>query len=977
MQSKHQHSFYYLFDRTLPVLIGALAFIGYTSTLAPTVLDGDAALFQYAPAVQGVTYPTGYPTYLLLSLLWQMLLPMGSIAYRMNLFSAACAALALMVIYLTARQLLESRVSALCSVAIFGTLPTFWRWATEAKIYTLHILLVSGMLLVLSRSKELQRPRTWLICAVLFGLAMGNHSTTLLLAPGLLLMLWLGMRQLRASGSSERRIWIQNYLVYLLPAPLLPILLYAYIPIRAEWLLAEHGELPGLTVPVAVARGLVSEYYHSGLDGLLRYFTAADFTGGVVRNWGRLLSDLQTVYYPLMRDEFTLGGLVGVAVGAVSYAIWRPWRFWPLSLLHGALVPFVLTYGQGEQSAFLLPASLTMAIFAGATATAVTRLANVLWKRLRKQDELPHVGRTTLSLMALIIVALFSYRQADHNVHWLTEKWNDAAYRYWTDALAHPLEPGAGMLAQWGDLTTLWYLQHTEGLRRDLYGIYPPGINKVEAWLAAGHALYIAGPLQEWAKELQMHYQLVPWGRLVRVVPSETPLETVLPNLPTVQSQPVFGERLNLMRATWSASAASGQLLPVTLVWKTMDQLPTDVHISLRLVDQQGKSVAQLDDTLFSGWLPASTISDTWPLLSFNRLRVPAGILPGTYRLQVGVYREDEGEWRLSDGRTLYELGNVEITPAHRDTPADPWLEFKPTPGVVFGDEIRLVGYDYSVTRARQGRGFELRLLWQAVSQPKGDYTLSVELIDALGNMWREWRHSPVEGRFPTSLWSDGQTVRDVIPLVLPALTPPGEHTTWMRLTWLREDGSHLPARYGWLPFGDSVILPCVRVLEQEGRTFEMVPYTHAVGANFEDKALLVGYNLPKRNFCAGDTLSLSLVWRSLSSDMHTSYTVFVHLIDRNGNIVAQMDKEPGPRGKRPTTSWVRDEIINDPVGLSLPADIPYGTYRLVVGLYNADDGVRLVLRDPAGKSHEDSLVLTTVQVAAKSGTDGEDLTCK
>ncbi|MCS7260986.1 MAG: hypothetical protein NZ765_09420, partial [Anaerolineae bacterium] len=663
----------------------------------------------------------------------------------------------------------------------------------------------------------------------------------------------------------------------------------------------------------------------------------------------------------------------GAALGAGYYAIWRPRRFWPLCLLHIALVPFVLTYGQGEQSAFLLPASWTLALFIGAGVVAAAHLTQMVATLARARRStgdvhglITRASKLGAQLAALAVVIFFAYQQSSHNVRWLREKWDDAAYHYWTDALAHPLEPGAGLLAHWGDLTSCWYLQHVEGWRRDLYGIYPPQRSAVETWLAAGHSLYIAGPLQTGAAELAAHYHLLPWGRLVRVLPRDTAPETTLPDLPAVPVEVIFGGRLQLTHAHWDAAKAAGEALPVTLLWRTLEEMPADVHLSLRLVDGVGQNVAQLDDTLLSGWLPQSSIAANWPLLSFNRLRIPTGILPGSYQLQVGVYRKGEGEWRVSSGQTLYTLGTVEVTAAPPGTPADPWQEFKPAPEVVFGDALRLVGYDYSVTRARQGRGFVLRLLWQAERAPEGDYILAVELIDALGHVWRDWRLAPVGGRLPTSRWKEGQTVRDEIPLVLPALAPPGAHTMWTRLAWLRADGSRLPARCGWIPCGDSVVLPGVRVIEQEGRTFEMSPYTDAIGARFGDQAILVGYHLPKKRFCPGSVVPMELVWRSLSADIRASYTVFVHLLEHDGTIIAQADKEPGPRGKRPTTSWVRDEIIRDPVPLTLPPDIPAGTYRLVAGLYTKNDGVRLPVYSPAGASLGDSLVLTEVKVIAE-----------
>ncbi|MBI1878497.1 MAG: DUF2723 domain-containing protein, partial [Chloroflexi bacterium] len=165
----------------LDTLIGLTLFLSglyaYTSTLAPTVLEGDTALYEYTPYVLGVTYPTGYPLYILLGKLWVTFFPFGGLAWRMNLFSALCSATALPLIYGATRRLftpsvlpthgedtgikhpllptprfasLLPRIAALVTVLTFATLPTFWRWSTEAKIYTLNILLFSGILYTLA-----------------------------------------------------------------------------------------------------------------------------------------------------------------------------------------------------------------------------------------------------------------------------------------------------------------------------------------------------------------------------------------------------------------------------------------------------------------------------------------------------------------------------------------------------------------------------------------------------------------------------------------------------------------------------------------------------------------------------------------------------------------------------------------------------------------------------------------------------------
>jgi hypothetical protein len=976
------------------VVLFVSALVAYVSTLAPTVLDGDAALFQYTPFVLGVTYPTGYPTYILLARLWLMLVPIGSIAYRMNLFSAVCGALALPFLYTAVRRLLGSRLAAMLAILVFATLPTYWRWATEAKIYTLHLLLLSGVLVLLSRCIETgdwkmrgatsqKSARYSLLAAILFGLALGNHSTSILLAPGLCLLLWLnrssehllsrpspitGRTSHMTVNGSRFAFYGLRIVRYLLPLIVLPLLLYLYVPLRAEWLLSREGTLTGLEVPVAVSRGLVADYYRPGLEGLVRYFTAADFTRGVVTNWAMVPRQLITVYWPLVRDDFTVWGAALGLVGAFYFAFWRPRRFWPLFLMYAVLIPFVLTYGQGEQSAFLLPSSLMLAIFLGAAVAGGTRLISRVANRVVGiRDAAAHSSPFTtysplsaaLTLGLIAAVAWLPVRQVKHNVNWLAHKWDDAAYQYWTDVLAHPMEPRAGMLAHWGDLTSLWYLQHTEGLRPDLYGLYPPTEEIVIEWLAAGQDLYIAGPLQGWAAGVETRYQLLPWGRLVRLASLDADPLALLPGLPDASDDAVFGDQLRLLKVDFESDVPSGGIIPVTMAWQVVRELSPGAHVSLRLVAEDGTRIAQDDQALVSGWLSTNSLPSGQVLLSFHRFKVPTGTLPGNYRLELAL-----DELSLSDGRPVLELGRVAVTPPDPSRPPDPWAEYKPLRGVDFGGEIRLVGYDYSVTRARQGKGFTAHFLWQAIRPPTTDYTLLLELVDTDGTVWRDWRHIPTNGRAPTSSWDAGQVVRDQLDLVLPADAPPGDDSLRVRLSLEYAGETRLPARRWFLRTGDSITLPGVQVVEKENRLFEPPTMQYVANADFDHKIRLLGYDLPVTRLSPGRSLPVTLLWQSLSSDMRESYTVFVHLVGPDGQIHGQWDKVPGEQSQEPTTSWVIDEVIVDPIQVPLASDAPPGTYRVLVGFYLAPDGPRLPLRDTSGVISGDSLMLSQIEVS-------------
>ncbi len=112
------------------------------------------------------------------------------------------------------------------------------------------------------------------------------------------------------------------------------------------------------------------------------------------------------------------------------------------------------------------------------------------------------------------------------------------------------------------------------------------------------------------------------------------------------------------------------------------------------------------------------------------------------------------------------------------------------------------------------------------------------------------------------------------------------------------------------------------------------------VGVDFEDHVRLRSYALQPSAVAAGDVLQLSLQWESLAN-LDRRYKAFTHLLDPEDHIVGQRDAEP-LAGLRPTTGWRAGEEIVDHYGLPVFWGTPPGTYRLEVGLYDAETGARL-----------------------------------
>ena len=95
-----------------------------------------------------------------------------------------------------------------------------------------------------------------------------------------------------------------------------------------------------------------------------------------------------------------------------------------------------------------------------------------------------------------------------------------------------------------------------------------------------------------------------------------------------------------------------------------------------------------------------------------------------------------------------------------------------------------------------------------------------------------------------------------------------------------------------------------------------------------------------------GAALPVELRWAT-RHPVEVDYRVFIHMVDGQGNKIAQADGQP-VNWSRPASTWAVGEEIVDRHGLWLPPETLPGNYSLRVGLYHPADGVRLPLPDGA-----------------------------
>jgi hypothetical protein len=402
----------------------------------------------------------------------------------------------------------------------------------------------------------------------------------------------------------------------------------------------------------------------------------------------------------------------------------------------------------------------------------------------------------------------------------------------------------------------------------------------------------------------------------------------------------------------------AGERLRLTLYLQAEQALEEDYKISVRLFDGEGHLWGQYDNPPLNGsfptshWLPGTIVRE------WCDVPIQFGTPPGSYWLEVRMYRpgtaEDLGVFIGGEpqGKAI-TLGQVEVSEPTLATS----LEEMPVQHRLkadWDDGLKLLGYDFAAQVYQPGDGLALSLYYQATSPPKKDYRLRLQLVDRAGAILAESLSLPGGEAYPTSQWGEGarpEPVEGVIiksqhSLTIPPDAPGGKLK--LRASLIDPEGEPLPVRrHLWTVWARKHLdLTAVRVSERE-RSHQLPPIEHAMRADLGDQVEFHGYSLESAQVEPGGALRLTLYWRA-SQRMTVSYTVFTHLLDKDGSIWGQRDNIP-LKGTYPTTGWVEGEVITDEYEIAVKSDAPPGDYQIEVGLYDAATGQRLPVFDESG----------------------------
>jgi len=658
------------------IVTSAIALILYLQTANPGVYGGDTAEFQRVAFTLDLPHPTGYPLYILLGHAWITACPFGSVAAKMNLLSGVFAALTvgmvLVLVYRVTRRVVAAALAGLMLAVTSG----FWSQAVIAEIYTLHTLLVSGILLTLLWSRP-SRASLLPLTAFLVGLGLAHHRMVILLLPGI--VAYILCERLYKDLSLR---WAAAIVI----AFVLGLSPYLLTYIRGDW---------------PTFRAFLGYVLHSGSQWF---------------SFKKLPEHFATIIWPLLQQQM---GVAGLLVGMVGL-VYSYWRIEPRScgtvLLFGIswllAIVFLTVYRVGDIFAFFPHLQVINAILMGFGLAEL-----LLWlKGLRPLVKKPWLVESVIWIMVAAVVVVHG-----------RDSWqaNDVSQERYIDerslVILDHVQSNSLLVTGWSTGQALRYQQEIEGFRKDLEIVIDdvPSARKVQGYLNAGHPAYFWGA--EWLDLIdEADYQIVfaehqvDRRRLFRV----TPIDSLPGGTPFQEAvhQPVTADLLldSYQIRPWPLEADG--LAELTLCWSGNTELLRDRTLVFR-VDTEHDWVShefEVGDT--SNAASCSAHYFILPPAPFSESASGA----------IQVLQKDRSEPEAEVG-----MESLAITPGDQVSPER--IMLKSTPSLeLIADGARLIGMSNDAVTS-PGISFPVDAYWMVLAEANPGPGVQLELHDASG----------------------------------------------------------------------------------------------------------------------------------------------------------------------------------------------------------------------------------------------------
>lgn len=214
-------------------LISALLFFFVLSiflfTLAPTITPEDSGELVTAAYTLGIAHPPGFPLYTILGKIFTFI-PLGTIAWRVNLMSAFFGALTISLLYLVTYKISKDRLISIATSLLLAFSATFWSQSVIAEVYTLNTFLIALLILILLKWQDNTKDKYLLWFSFLYGLTLTNHTTTILIAPAFTIFIIFVDRAIL----KKWKLILKMFLLFLVG-----LSVYFYLPLRALFFEAE------------------------------------------------------------------------------------------------------------------------------------------------------------------------------------------------------------------------------------------------------------------------------------------------------------------------------------------------------------------------------------------------------------------------------------------------------------------------------------------------------------------------------------------------------------------------------------------------------------------------------------------------------------------------------------------------------------------------------------------------------------------